>query len=278
VQGPPLVGGDIVAFSLIEDAKPEGVTDPVYTDGAPVPDDMRIFTSTPDRPAQALSDLAEMDGGLLEGGGAKLAEVDATAQQVKNALAVIAEAINRHTPSPQPMAQLGLVASYVLTSLARRPAPVPEPMQADLRETIARIVDPETFALIAHYAGIERFDGLTPEEREPSVFKGYPELETNRRVAYADADAILSAMQAKSEPEAECSICSGTGVRKFKTQLGIISADCPCLAHPSPSAPNPDLAGLVERLEAHMAKADLQEVLAYARAAAKAIRHLASLK
>lgn len=57
---------------------------------------------------------------------------------------------------------------------------------------MARLVDPETFASIAHYSGIERFDGLTPEQREPDVFKGYPSLKVSRDAAYAKADSILA--------------------------------------------------------------------------------------
>lgn len=60
------------------------------------------------------------------------------------------------------------------------------------REAVARIVDPETFALISHYSSIERFDGKSPAEREAEVFKGYPYLKRGRDIAYADADAILA--------------------------------------------------------------------------------------
>lgn len=159
--------------------------------------------------------------------------------------------------------------------LAKHAAPSPEPMQADLRETIARIVDPETFALIAHYTGIDRFDGLTPEQREPSVFQAYPELETNRRVAYTDADAILAAMQAKAEPWRRIGFNITMSPFDADTGNAVISPDEPegpywtliaqggedeqnaigdeivrrLNANPSPSAPNPDLAGLVERLK-----------------------------
>lgn len=61
-----------------------------------------------------------------------------------------------------------------------------------LKEAVARVIDPGTFELIDHYTGIERFDDLTPEQREPGVFKGYPSLEANRSVARSKAEAILS--------------------------------------------------------------------------------------
>ena len=74
-------------------------------------------------------------------------------------------------------------------------APAPSSLAGgEVREKVARIVDPETFALIAHYTGIERFDGLSPAEREPAVFKAYPDLKAARDAAYADADAILAAL------------------------------------------------------------------------------------
>lgn len=70
-------------------------------------------------------------------------------------------------------------------------APQPEPV-GDLREKVARILDPQTFELIAHYTGIDRGDGLTPEQREPEVFKGYPSLKAQRDDAYAKADQIAA--------------------------------------------------------------------------------------
>ncbi len=63
------------------------------------------------------------------------------------------------------------------------------------REDIARIIDPSTFDLIAHYTGIDRLDGLSPSEREPDVFKGYPQLKELRALALAKADAILAALR-----------------------------------------------------------------------------------
>lgn len=172
--------------------------------------------------------------------GLKLAEVDATAQQVKDAMAVIGEAINRHTPSPQPVAQLGLVACYDLTSLARHPAPSPEPMQADLRETIAelRAAANGLFSLKTERGDYGYFDDLADR---------------------------LAAMQAKSEPVAVtifCPVCAVPHVdegewattRHHKTHqcqgCGHEWRPFPFatvgVAHPSPSVPNPDLAGLVE--------------------------------
>lgn len=124
-----------------------------------------------------------------------------------------------HTPSPQsvvvPLEDWRHVIGALKNAKARLPmgaaignvsdalskvehlqaAPAPSSLAGGaVREKVARIVDPETFALIAHYTGIERFDGLSPAEREPSVFKAYPDLKTARDAAYADADAILAAL------------------------------------------------------------------------------------
>jgi len=67
----------------------------------------------------------------------------------------------------------------------------PPPVTPD-REAVARIVDPETFDHIEYYTGIDRRDGLSAAEREPSVFKAYPQLKDARDAAFAKADAILA--------------------------------------------------------------------------------------
>lgn len=64
------------------------------------------------------------------------------------------------------------------------------------RQAIARIIDPQTFDLIASYVGIDRGDGMTPEQREPSVFRAYPKLKGDREIAFAKADAIIALRQA----------------------------------------------------------------------------------
>lgn len=65
--------------------------------------------------------------------------------------------------------------------------------EAGEREAIARIIAPHTFDLIASYTSIDRGDGLTHDQREPSVLKAYPPtLETDRDQALAKADAILA--------------------------------------------------------------------------------------
>lgn len=87
-------------------------------------------------------------------------------------------------------------------------APAPSSLAGGAaREKVARIVDPETFALIAHYTGIDRFDGLSPAEREPSVFKAYPDLKTARDAAYADADAILAALSPEAPARDLKTVC-----------------------------------------------------------------------
>jgi hypothetical protein len=53
-----------------------------------------------------------------------------------------------------------------MLSAAPQPAAPSSLAGGEGREKVARIVDPETFALIAHYTGIERFDRLSPAERE----------------------------------------------------------------------------------------------------------------
>jgi hypothetical protein len=81
-----------------------------------------------------------------------------------------------------------------MLSAAPQPAAPSSLAGGEGREKVARIVDPETFALIAHYTGIERFDRLSPAERESAVFKAYPDLKAARDEAFADADAILAAL------------------------------------------------------------------------------------
>lgn len=112
-----------------------------------------------------------------------------------------------------------------------RAAPSPEPMQADLRETIPQdAVDAGVSAW--HDAG-----GLLDDR------------------CRAGLHAALAAMQAKSAPVAWQIRPHGTSEHHWRAMDGIagdISATHevrPLFAHPSPSAPNPDLAGLVERLQ-----------------------------
>lgn len=78
-----------------------------------------------------------------------------------------------------------------LEDLDRLKSSRPQP-SGETREKVAREVDADVFELIAHYTGIERFDGRTPAEREPEVFKGYPDLKVRRDAAFATADRILA--------------------------------------------------------------------------------------
>lgn len=119
------------------------------------------------------------------------------------------------------------------------PALSPEPMQADLRETIAREV------LNAVFSGFEH--GQCEKEWEPDYGK---------EITALAADKVLAAMQAKSEPVAwrwETPIPHvGDGTRwgwSFASHPSTPPPSVnpqPLYAHPSPSAPNPDSAGLVE--------------------------------
>lgn len=85
-----------------------------------------------------------------------------------------------------------------------------EGAREDIRLAIAKIVDPEVFTLIAHYTGIDRFDGLSSTEREPAVFKAYPDLQASRDAALADADRIIALRARSSAPEAR----EGEAVRR----------------------------------------------------------------
>jgi len=73
------------------------------------------------------------------------------------------------------------------------------PAEAGERDVIARLVDPQTFDLIASYTGIDRGDGLTPAERESAVFWAYPKLKEDRDTAFAKADTIIAL---RAQPQA----------------------------------------------------------------------------
>lgn len=73
------------------------------------------------------------------------------------------------------------------------------PAEAGERDVIARLVDPQTFDLIASYTGIDRGDGLTPAERESAVFGAYPKLKEDRDTAFAKADTIIAL---RAQPQA----------------------------------------------------------------------------
>nr|WP_314430017.1 hypothetical protein [uncultured Brevundimonas sp.] len=91
-------------------------------------------------------------------------------------------------------------ATEAMKDLIAAPA-APQATGVGEREAIARIVDPQVFDLIASYVGIDRGDGLTPDQREPSVFKAYPTLKEDRERALAKADAILALRAPSREPE-----------------------------------------------------------------------------
>lgn len=91
----------------------------------------------------------------------------------------------------------GVPAGYAMLSLAT------PPMQAAgvERATIVQIIDPETVRLIDHYCARHLAAGLSREEAEAKVFKGYPQLQEDRVAAEKKADAMLAALTPPSGVE-----------------------------------------------------------------------------
>ncbi|MFC5374822.1 hypothetical protein ACFPIF_19865, partial [Brevundimonas faecalis] len=122
----------------------------------------------------------------------------------------------------------GGVGKWFPTHWMPKPA-LATPAEAGERDAIARLVDPETFALIAGYTGIDRGDGLSPVEREPAVFKAYPKLQEDREAALRKADAIL-ALRAQPQAREEAQPVEATGAKAvIRNDQIVISIDVDAL-------------------------------------------------